>query len=233
MAASSSSASGYLLKLSDVNMIDAHTGRLGGAEAGQGRGDALAANPPPGDLDHRAEVARERAPAGRVQPEHRDDVPAQVPPAGRHDDRRLQLRLPPPLRAIDRPQLAAGRVLQDLPPDQLRLGQREAHPAAVQHRRVAGHHVGAADDRHAPVPPGIRREVQGAMELVALHAHQRQQRPAAPGPPEQRQVSAGRYGRIRRSRGPPPRVPPSLAGVMLRTYGTVLLGMNPHRKRST
>ncbi len=169
-------------------MIIAYAGRLGGAEAGQGGGDALAANPPPGDLDHRAEVARERAPAGRVQPEHRDDVPAQVFPAGRHDDRRLQLLLPPPLRAIDRPQLPAGRVLQDLPPDQLRLSQREAHPAAVQHRRVAGHHVGAADDRHAPVPPGIRREVQRAMELVALHAHQGQQRPAAPGPSEQGQV---------------------------------------------
>ena len=28
-------------------------------------------------------------------------------------------------------------------------------------------------------------------------------------------------------------VPPTPAGVMLRTYGTVLLGMNPHRKRST
>ena len=165
-----------------------HAGRLGGAEAGQGGVDALAANPPPGDLDHRAEVARERAPAGRVQPEHRDDVAAQVLPAGRHDDRRLQFLLPSPVRAIDRSQLPPDRVLQDLPPNQLRLGQREAHTAAVQHRRVAGHHVGAADDRQAPVPPGIRREVQRAMELVALHAHQRQQRPAAPGPLEQGQV---------------------------------------------
>ena len=106
----------------------------------------------------------------------------QVPSAGRHDDRRFQLLLPPLLLAIDRPQLASGRVLQDLRPDQLRLGQREAHPAAVQRRRVAGHRVGPADDRHAPVLAGIGREVQGAMELVALHAHQRQQRPAAPGP---------------------------------------------------
>ena len=48
--------------------------------------------------------------------------------------------------------------------------------------------MGPADDRHAPVPPGVRREVQGAMELVALHAHQRHQRPAAPGPLEQGEV---------------------------------------------
>ena len=48
--------------------------------------------------------------------------------------------------------------------------------------------MGAADDRHATVPPGIRREVQRAMELVTLHAHQRQQRPAAAAPLEQRHV---------------------------------------------
>ena len=46
----------------------------------------------------------------------------------------------------------------------------------------------AADDRHAPVPPGVCRQVERAMELVALHAHQRQQRPAASGPAEQRKV---------------------------------------------
>ena len=70
------------------------------------------------------------------------------------------------------------------------------------------------------------------MELVALHAHQRQQRPAAPGP-----LSRDRYPRSVWTYSSivwtSTCVPPSPAGVMLRIYGTVLLGMNPHRKRST
>ena len=150
--------------------------------------DALAANPPPGDLGHRAEVAQERTTASRVDSEHGNDVTAEVAAAGRNECRRLEILLPAAVAAVDRLQFAAGRVAQDFGPDQLRLRLGEAHAAPVQHRRVAGHHVRAADDRQAPVAARVCRQVQRAMELVALHAHQRQQRVAARGPAKQGKI---------------------------------------------
>jgi hypothetical protein len=71
-----------------------HAGRLGSAQAGQGGRNALAANLPAGNLDDRTEVAKERAAAGRVQPQHREDIPAKVLAAGWDDDWCFDLLLP-------------------------------------------------------------------------------------------------------------------------------------------
>ena len=170
----------------------AHPGRLGGAQGGEGDRERLAAHLPARDLDHRAEVAGEGTAARRIDPEHAHDVAREVAPRGRLEHRhavRAELLLPAPLAAIDRPQLAAGRVAQDLRPDPLRLGQREAHPAALQHRGVAGHRVRSADDAALDaVGQRVGRQVQRPVQLVALHPDQREQRASAGVAPQQRQV---------------------------------------------
>ncbi len=112
------------------------------------------------------------APSCRINSQHGDDISSEIATSGRDERRGLQLLLPAAVAAIDRLQLAPGRIVQDLGPDQFRFRLGEAHSAAVQQRSVAGHDVRPADDRLAAVLSRISRKIQCPVELMALHPHQ-------------------------------------------------------------
>ena len=144
---------------------------------------------PAGDPDHRAEVAAVGAAAGRIHAEHLHGVAAQVMLGRRHEGGWVERLLPALALAVHRPQLPVAGIGEDARPDQLGLGQRHAHTAAVHLARDAGHRMRAAhDDVFDAVSARVGGEIDCAVELVALHPDQRHQRHHARVGVEQAQV---------------------------------------------
>ena len=69
-------------------------------------------------------------------------------------------------------QFAPNRIAQDIEPYHLRFGDGKTDTAVLQHARIAGQRMRAADNAmlHA-IGSGQRCKIQAAVELVRLHTN--------------------------------------------------------------
>ena len=147
------------------------------SQALEGAVDARTAYRPAGDLDDRTVVAPVRTTPYRIDTQHGRSVPGQIGRAGWVDQHIREILGPAPVGAVHGFQFTRQGVVEDLAPDQLRLGQGKAHSPPLQQRGIAGHRVRPTDHAvsHA-VMESVGGQVEGSMELMGLDTDQCKQR---------------------------------------------------------